>query len=203
MITGRLFTLTSYSQSVDALLGGRALMGSAFDTSSEMILHCLRCGVELVPVPEGPDEGRPGCPTGHYVFYDNPAVTTFAFIRNSDGRYLALRRAHEPRAGQWDLPGGFIEAGEHPDESVLREIVEETGLTVALERVIGAYTGQYGDGGKHTVDIGYLARATGGTFVLSDEKSEAAWLGLADLPTFAFDGENAAMRDLIAAAGDA
>jgi ADP-ribose pyrophosphatase YjhB (NUDIX family) len=160
--------------------------------------HCPLCAAELVTLTEGNDAGRDGCPTGHFVHYVNPATTTFAFIER-DGKWLALRRAHEPYAGEWDLPGGFIEAGERPDESLLREIAEETRLEVEIVGVIGAYSGHYGVDGKHTVDIGYHCRVTGGELEISDEKSEFRWATLEDFPEPAFEGERRALAALRAA----
>jgi ADP-ribose pyrophosphatase YjhB (NUDIX family) len=156
---------------------------------------CPICAAELQTLTEGNDAGREACPTGHFVHYENPATTTFAFIER-DGRFLILRRAHEPCAGEWDLPGGFIEAGERPDESLLREIAEETQLEVEIVRVIGAYSGQYGADGKHTVDIGYHCRVTGGELHISDEKSQARWVTREECPPLAFEGERRALEDL-------
>jgi len=159
---------------------------------------CPVCAAALEPLPaEHRDAGRPACPAGHYVHYDNPAVTTYAFIGDAEGRFLALRRAHEPCLGQWDLPGGFVNAGETPAESLLREIREETGLEAELLGVIGAYASVYGETGRHTVDIGFLARVQQtANMLLSDEKSEAAWFALDDFPDPAFAGERAGLADL-------
>lgn len=159
--------------------------------------YCPLCAAPLTALPEGHDDaGRPACPTGHFVHYDNPPVTCFAFVRDDRGRYLVLRRAREPFAGAWDLPGGFVEPGETPADAVRRELAEETGLEVEVERLLGAYTGRYGDGGRWTVDIGFACRATGGDFRLDAEKSGAAWLALDDLPPLAFAGERAGLADL-------
>jgi NAD+ diphosphatase len=161
---------------------------------------CPQCAAALEPLPAADrDAGRPACPLGHYVHYDNPAVTTYAFIADAEDRYLALRRAHPPCEGAWDLPGGFVEAGEPPAGAIRREIAEETGLQVELLGVIGAYTSVYGETGRHTVDIGFLARIGKqhpADMLLSDEKSEAAWFPLDQFPDPAFAGERAGLADL-------
>lgn len=160
--------------------------------------YCPLCAAALAPLPEGDeDAGLPGCPEGHFVHYDNPAVTTYAFVAGPDGRYLALRRAVPPREGEWDLPGGFVEAGESPAECVRREAREETGLELELLGVIGAYSSVYGETGRHTVDVGFHARAQQtGDMLLSPEKSEAAWFALDEFPDPAFAGERAGLADL-------
>lgn len=162
---------------------------------------CPLCATPLAPLADGDDAGRPACPRGHFVHYDNPAVTTFAFVRDDEGRYLVLRRAKEPFLGAWDLPGGFVEAGETPEAAIRRELREETGLEIAVERVLGAFASRYGDGDRWTVDVGYEARVTGGSFRLDAEKSDAAWHALDELPPLAFAGERAGLAALRATRG--
>ena len=162
--------------------------------------YCPLCGTALAPLPAGHrDAGRPACPTGHFVHFDNPAVTTFAFVADPGGRYLALRRAHAPCLGEWDMPGGFVDAGEAPTDAIRRELREETGLEIEILGVIGAYSSVYGETGRHTVDVGFLARVTSPPphdVVLSEEKSEAAWFTLDEFPAPAFAGERAGLADL-------
>ena len=138
----------------------------------------------------------PACPKGHFVHYDNPPTTVQAWIEHG-GTYLILKRNEEPFAGEWDLPGGFVEMGESPAEAVVREVAEETGLTVAPTEIIGAFTSAYGDSGRHTVDIAYLCRVGGGAFELDRvEKSDAAWVPLDEMPRLAFAGEREALEAL-------
>ncbi|MEZ5121198.1 MAG: NUDIX hydrolase [Solirubrobacterales bacterium] len=157
---------------------------------------CPLCAAPLEPVADGPDAGRPACPTGHFVHYDNPAVTTFGFVRDDRGRYLALRRAREPFAGHWDLPGGFVEPGETPAQALRREVREETGLDVEPGRLLGAFASRYGDGGRWTVDVGFECAVTGGTWRLDPESTDAAWHPLDELPRLAFAGERAGLAAL-------
>lgn len=159
---------------------------------------CPLCATALQPIPEGrPDAGRPACPRGHFVHYDNPAVTVFAFVRDAQDRYLVLERAREPFFAQWDLPGGFVEPGESPEDAIRRELREETGLEIAVERILGAFTSRYGEE-RWTVDVGYLCRVLGdpATLRLDAEKSDAAWLALDALPRLAFAGERAGLAVL-------
>jgi 8-oxo-dGTP diphosphatase len=162
---------------------------------------CPLCAATLEPIPDGPDQGRPRCPTGHFVHYENPAVTVFGFVRDDRDRYLTLRRAREPYAGRWDLPGGFVEPGETPADAIRREIDEETGLAVQPERIIGGFASQYGDDGRWTVDIGFECRVTGGAWRLDPESSDAAWHPLGEMPELAFAGERAGHAALRAARG--
>jgi ADP-ribose pyrophosphatase len=155
---------------------------------------CPLCGKDLVPLPSGPDRGRPSCLQGHFVHYNNPAITAFAFVERS-GCYLVLRRGQQPYRGRWELPGGFVEAGESPAEAVRREIFEETGLRVEAPSIIGAYTSRYGDDGKWTVDVAFHCQAPSSELSLSAESSDAAWVSIEQMPPLAFAGEQCAFEE--------
>ncbi|MBA2506044.1 MAG: NUDIX domain-containing protein [Thermoleophilaceae bacterium] len=135
------------------------------------------------------------CPEGHFTFYDNPVPAVQGWVER-DGEFLILKRAREPQKGRWDMPGGFVEPGEHPEETVRRELMEETALSVVVERLVGVYPSVYGDTGKKTLDFAYRCRVEGGEFALSDESRGSRWLALADFPELAFAAERAAYADL-------
>ena len=63
-----------------------------------------------------------------------------AVVLDAAGRLLLIRRGHDPHRGLWSLPGGRIEAGESPEQAVVREVREETGLDVAPGRPVGRVT---------------------------------------------------------------
>ncbi|HEU4658027.1 MAG TPA: NUDIX hydrolase [Capillimicrobium sp.] len=159
---------------------------------------CPLCAAPLEPLAGGEEAGRPACPSGHFVHYDNPAVTTMALLRDEQGRVLMLQRAREPFRGRWDFPGGFVNAGETPQAAIEREVAEEIGLTVELGEIVGTYASRYGDGddARHTVDVAFTARVTGGELRLSDEHLDGRWFALDEAPEPAFAGERAALERL-------
>lgn len=92
---------------------------------------------------------------------------------------LLVKRASEPLAGKWSLPGGAVEVGETLEEAVARELREETGLTVrvvafveALDRIIRDPEGRPR---YHYVLLDYLCQATGGTLRAASDVSELVW----------------------------
>lgn len=106
-----------------------------------------------------------------------------------DGRLLLLRRAIEPWRGTWDIPGGFCEPAEHPAETVVREIREETGLEVTVTGLLGIWIDRYGDpaGGEApetTMNCYYHAVPVDDREVVVDpaEAEVAAWFSAGALP---------------------
>jgi len=61
-----------------------------------------------------------------------------AVIKDEGGRLLLILRGHEPGKGLWSIPGGRIEADETDEQAVIREVWEETGLTVTCGQLLGA-----------------------------------------------------------------
>ena len=101
-----------------------------------------------------------------------------------EGRVLLTRRRYEPFAGRWDLPGGFLEEGEHPLDGIRRELREETGLEVEPERFIGVWMDRYGsdEDARGTLNLYWSARVTGGEPGAADDVTELAWFEPDELP---------------------
>ncbi len=168
--------------------------------------YCPRCATELELRPSpGPDPDRQACPSCGWVHYENPTPTVQAWI-DRDGSYLALRRDQEPLKGEWNMPGGFVEAGESGPEAIVREVAEETGLTIAVLEPIGVFASTYGDGddAKSIFDVAYRCRMVsdaGDKLEVSAESSEARWFPLAEFPRPAFAGERQALARMREIAG--
>lgn len=97
-------------------------------------------------------------------------------------RALVLRRRHDDRsfAAKWCLPGGRVEAGEAAEDAAVREIAEETGLTIEVEVRLGPRTIHLAER-RITFHIHrFVGRAAAGAVVLSDEHVDARWLDRAD-----------------------
>ncbi len=97
----------------------------------DLFRFCPRCGVGRTPDNQAQSPFR--CAGCELVFYFNPTVAAAAFVYDSLGRVLLIRRAKEPSKGKLGVPGGFIDFGESAEEGMRREVREEVGLE--LDRV--------------------------------------------------------------------
>ncbi|QGU00126.1 hypothetical protein SYNTR_1532 [Candidatus Syntrophocurvum alkaliphilum] len=87
------------------------------------------------------------CSSCSYVHYIYPIPATAA-IGQLENKILLIKRGMEPGKGVWTFPSGFMEAGETPEESCLRELFEETGMEGESLKLINAYheySQMYGD----------------------------------------------------------
>ncbi len=92
---------------------------------------------------------------------ETPKLVTDVVIPAEGGVFL-IRRANEPFEGEWALPGGFVEVGETVEGAAVREVREETGLEVEIERLVGVYSEPERDPRGHNVSVVFLARIVGG-----------------------------------------
>lgn len=132
--------------------------------------------------------------------YPRPAVTTdcVVFTKEEEPKVLLIQRGNEPYKGCWAFPGGFMNMEETAEECAVRELKEETGLTVKQIQQIGAYSKVDRDPRGRTISIAYLAIVDAPTAVSGmDDAAKAAWFPLSSLPDLAFDHQDI-MTDAIA-----
>jgi ADP-ribose pyrophosphatase YjhB (NUDIX family) len=140
---------------------------------------CPRCRTEL----QG-DEQRLECPACGFVVYASSKATAGALVQDDEGRVLLARRAHEPFKGCWDIPGGFLEEGEHPLDGLRRELREETGLEVEPLDFLGAWMDTYGGDStaEATLNLYWTARVTAGEPAPADDVDDLRWFPREELP---------------------
>jgi ADP-ribose pyrophosphatase YjhB (NUDIX family) len=78
-------------------------------------------------------------------------------VRDGQGRLLLVLRGRPPSAGTWSIPGGRVEPGETDAEATAREVLEETGLRVEVDRLVGAVERSAPTGGVYVIRD-YLCR---------------------------------------------
>jgi 8-oxo-dGTP pyrophosphatase MutT (NUDIX family) len=122
-----------------------------------------------------------------------------AVIFDHRGRLLLQQRSD---GGQWGLPGGSVETGESVHDAVIREVREETGLHVAVRRLVGVYSDpalqvvRYPDGNVwHYVSICFECTVRGGTLTTCDETLALRYVSPARLPATLLPNHRIRIRD--------
>ncbi|NTU55512.1 MAG: NUDIX domain-containing protein, partial [Anaerolineales bacterium] len=103
-------------------------------------------------------------------------VFAAAVILDPQGRILLVKLTYQ-RIHPWGLPGGSLEYGETPEEGIRREVREETGWEIEIERLLFVKTWT-----PDRIGLYYVCRILDGEFQPSDEVSEFGYFGLKDLP---------------------
>lgn len=137
-----------------------------------------RSGRKVHPPPRHPrsvDRFRPRAPIA--------AASALVFRRD---RVLLVKRRVEPNRGRWGLPGGAIELGEAARDTVVREAREETGLDVAVTRlvdVVDVIVPREDRPDFHYVLAVFRARPVGGRIRAASDAAEARWVRFSELRT--------------------
>ncbi len=129
-----------------------------------------------------------------FIYYQNPVPAAGAILVE-EGKILLVKRAHPPAIGDWCIPAGYMEWNEHPEETAIRELKEETGLDIKLTGFFEVYSGD-DDPRSNAVLILYLADRVGGKLEAMDDALEVAYFGFNKLPdNIAFEAHIKALDD--------
>jgi mutator protein MutT len=115
---------------------------------------------------------------------EHPVVGVGAVLIH-EGRVLLIQRAKEPLRGRWIIPGGTVEVGETLEEALVREVAEETGLTVAPGHLLGVFDRIERRNGAvdfHYVIVDYLCRYVSGDLRAGSDALAARFATLEELP---------------------
>ena len=100
-----------------------------------------------------------------------------AAVMFDENKNIFLVKSTYQRFHPWGLPGGSLEYWEHPEAAVVREVWEETGLNICIEKLLLVNSWL-----PDRVGFYYLCRIVDGTFHPTDEVSEFAYFSPEDLP---------------------
>ena len=122
------------------------------DHPLSLFKYCPKCGSNEFNINN--DESKK-CANCGFTYYFNAAAAVVAVIENSKGEVLVSRRANNPAKGTLDLPGGFASMHETIEETVRREILEETRLEVDSVNFLFSIPNLYEYSGfvVHTMDM--------------------------------------------------
>jgi ADP-ribose pyrophosphatase YjhB (NUDIX family) len=140
--------------------------------------YCPRCATAMVDQ-EVYGRVRRVCPECRFVQFIDPKVSA-AVMALQDGKVLLVKRAMDPARGSWCFPGGFMELGETPQQTAIRECLEESGFEVEITGLVDVY--YYEDYRGSGVLIVYKGRVSGGQARPGDDAEIVAFFGPDELP---------------------
>lgn len=149
------------------------------------VSFCPRCGTALEQRPAFGRQ-RPVCSACEYVHFDDPKVAV-GVVAERDGAILMTRRNHEPKLGEWSFPSGYVDAYEDVRAAAVRETLEETGIRVRIETLLGVYQEE----GSRVIFLAFAASAEPGDPVCGEECQDVQFLPLEALPPPAFFHDSA------------
>ena len=134
------------------------------------------------------------CEKCSFIFYQGPklvAATIFEF----DGGIVLTQRAIEPGYGKWTFPGGFVERGERAEAAAEREALEEAGVELRADEIIGLYSYEE----QIPVIVVFSGRVTGGKPTALDETMAVKVFSRDSLPwsEMAFPSTEQALKDYL------
>lgn len=132
------------------------------------------------------------CPHCGRIFFRDPKLVVTALVER-DRRVLLVRRDIDPGRGLWGMPGGYVDWDEHPEEAMVRECREETGVEVAPDALLSVQHVTL-DEGQGAVILSYRARLIGGEAVAGDETQEVGWFPPQGLPGLAFQSHRTVLQ---------
>ena len=163
----------------------------------EIFQRCPRCGSEGIFF-----EHRKAlvCPDCQFRYYINPASGVGVLLREPGGRLVVTRRALDPGAGLFDLPGGFVDFEESLEDAARRELTEEIGFTPGPLDYVGSFPNIYNfrDVTYHVIDTFFESEIPAGISFKLDP-GEIEGLELVDpeeitLEQFAFGSHRRALQ---------
>lgn len=135
------------------------------------LLFCTECAAPLVK----DNDTKYTCTNGH-PYYNNPRAACSIIFVNDKGELLYSKRAHEPAAGKYDFPGGFLDYGEDAYRASQREITEELGAQIdaADLELLDTGANHYSEN-VTTCDVVFLCRKWQGAFQPADDVAACEW----------------------------
>jgi ADP-ribose pyrophosphatase YjhB (NUDIX family) len=134
------------------------------------------CPADGARLGEARASGGTTCPECGRSWYRNSAPTVGAAIVR-DAKALVTVRGIEPEKGRVDVPGGFLEVGEHPVDGLKREAREELGVEIeVVGDPVSLAIHNYGEDGIYVLAMGFKARIVDGEPEPADDVAEIRWI---------------------------
>jgi 8-oxo-dGTP diphosphatase len=145
---------------------------------------CPRCGGALEhrhPHGLADEPAQLTCVRCGFIFWQNSKPCAGVLVIDQ-GKLLLVRRAFEPFKDWWDVPGGFLAEGEHPEAGAVRELKEETGLDIRLTGLVGIFMDVYETSGDATLNVFYTGEVAGGVAAAGSDATDMRWFAVDEIP---------------------
>ena len=153
------------------------------------IKYCSSCASEMVLKPFE-NTNRFFCTDcDRMEFIDPKVVTGVLFTINSE--VVLVQRNLEPQRGKWTFPAGFVDRGEKVENAAIREVFEETGFIVELDKLVGVYSQE----DDPIILIVFSGHIVGGERTDNSEVQSIQTFPLDKLPVLAFDRDRKIIQD--------
>ncbi|HEX2967246.1 MAG TPA: (deoxy)nucleoside triphosphate pyrophosphohydrolase [Syntrophorhabdaceae bacterium] len=130
----------------------------------------------------------------------NPQIVVAAVIENAGRVLIGRRKVGKQHAGKWEFPGGTLEEGESREECLKRELSEELGIVVEVEKQLCTCSHTYTP--EWTIQLeAYFVTVIGGTFVLQDH-DKLMWVHPEELSDFDFTETDRAVIEVLRNSGN-
>ncbi len=152
--------------------------------------YCPLCR-EVLRDQDWDGKSRRYCAQCGFVYWERPlpAVAAVVYDAPSD-QVLLVTRKYPPQVGGYTFPGGGVEAGESLTAAVMREVLEETGVVVEVEMLLGTWSTP----NNETIITFYRAHLVGGTLVAGSDAVSVNWFPRVQVPRLAFSVHQEVMR---------
>ena len=132
------------------------------------------------------EQMRRVCTACSFVHFTDPKVGVGVVVMAED-KLLLVKRMMAPEIGKWSIPAGYLDAGEDPRETAVREVWEETNLSVEIGDLVDVYFNEdVATEGGASIFILYEATLLGGELKAGDDAAAARFFGPDELPELAF-----------------
>lgn len=127
--------------------------------------------------------------------YPRPALTVDCVIFGLDEanlKVLLIQRAHDPYAGRWAFPGGFVDMDETTDTAARRELEEETGIRDMFMEQLYTFSQVDRDPRERVVSVAYYALVNLSDYKVTagSDANRAEWFAVDQVPKLAFDHDH-------------
>ena len=126
---------------------------------------------------------RPVCSACGFVQFHDPKVAVIALVLHED-RVLLIQRAVDPGKGEWSLPGGYMDAGEMPQEALQRELQEEVGLRIKIGELLEIFPMVGDEGERIGIVLAFQVEPSDSPEIpfVADDAQDAGWFSSDDIP---------------------